>query len=225
MPSVSSMRPPPPNQRGRLVRGQGHRQLGVHDGEFRAAEVVAVAALRFGSFVGYDGGAAHFAAGRGYGKDGADGQAGARHAASRVEVPDVAALLVGGAVCYRLRRVYDAASADGEDEVDALAAAELYPLAHEREARVRHDAAELNEADARLAQRLAYSAEQSRAFGAAAAVVEQRLFAAESGDEFPGLIFSSASKHYLGRRVICEILYHRKFFPLARYSRIIFLPS
>ena len=210
---------------GRLVRGQGHRQLGVHDGEFRAAEVVAVAALRFGRFVGYDGGAAHFAAGRGYGEDGADGQTGARHADARVEAPYVAALFVCDAVGYRLRRVYNAASADGEDEVYAFAAAELYSFVDERKARVRHDAAELDEADASLAQRLAYPAEQPRALGAAAAVVEQRLFAAESGDERARLAFSAVSEHYLRRRVICEILYHRKFFPLARYSRRIFLPS
>ena len=166
---------------------------------------------------------AHLAARRRYRQDGADGQAGARRAEPRVEIPYVAALFVGRAVAYRLRGVYDAAPAYGENKVHGLAAAELYPLAHERKTRVRHDAAQLDEADARLAQRRANPAEQPRALRAPAAVMQQNLFAAELRDELPGLIFSSAPEHNLRRRVIRKILYHQKISPQRATRRGIFL--
>ena len=83
-----------------------------------------LAKLYVAVLVGYHTAVAHLAACRGYGEDGTNGHARLRNSLSQVKVPHVT--VVTHAVAYCLGRVDDGASADGNDEVDTLATAQVY---------------------------------------------------------------------------------------------------
>ena len=158
---------------GRLVGRQGERAAGVHDGKLRAREVVRVAELHVAVLVGDDRRLAHLAAGGGDGQHTGHGQHLRRRGFAKIEVPDVA--LVGYAVADALGRVDDAAATDGEQEVDALLAAQLDTLLSQRQTRIGHHAAERNVLYPTLAEQRTDLIEQPRLQGTLSAVMHQHL--------------------------------------------------
>ena len=126
----------------RLVRRQGKGTAGVHDGEFGTAEVVGVTDLVVAVLVGDDARIAHLAAGGRDGQHAGDRQAGFRFRLAGIDVPHFA--VERHAIGDCLQGIDDAAAADGQQEIDALAAAQFDALVDLGQARIGHDTAQLD---------------------------------------------------------------------------------
>ena len=195
---------------GRLVGRKGEGELGVHHGEARTQPVAGDGALEVVRLQADDAVARSLAAGGGEGEDDADGERGGDDrrllaVLAEGEVAEVA--VVEGAEGDGLRRVDDAAAADGEDEVDLLAADEIDALADEGFARVRLHAAEGDEGDARLLQRLHDLVVDAVSLDAPAAEVQQRLGPAKCLHEGAGPLLGSPAKREMRRRLKFKVIH------------------
>ena len=152
-----------------LLLGDGEGQLRIHEGEDWTVERRVEADLAHRVLVRQHGGVARLAACGSERQHGTDGHGLREFGAATPEIPDVRAG-VGHAVGDGLCRVDDAAAADGEDEVGFEGECLADALAHERNARIRLDAAEHLEGEARGCQLALDAREQTAPDDAAAAV-------------------------------------------------------
>mgnify|MGYP007028319714 CR=1 FL=1 len=160
-----------------LIVGQGLGELGVHDGELRAADVVVVGPLLVGVHPGDDAAVGCFAARRRDGQDAGHRQAprpcGCVRYSSQTSFSGF-----GQAVGDGLGRVDDAAAAHGQQEVDAVLFADADALVDLVEVGVRHDAAQRPAGNASLGQRIFGPVQHTGADGALAAVDDEDTGAA-----------------------------------------------
>ena len=191
----------------RLIPRQCDRELGVHDRELGAAVIGVAALLDAQLLVGDHAAVAHLGAGGCDGEHHADGRAARGLADARVEVPGIAA--AGEAVADGLGGIDDRAAAHGEDEVHALGARELEALVDEREARVGHNAAQLDVGKARLVEGGTHAVDKSRAHSRLPAKMHEHLGGAELLGELARLALGTKTELDLRGRVIGEAV-HRK---------------
>ena len=188
---------------GRLVRRQGEGAAGIHDGELGAGDVVGIADLDVAVLVGDDARFAHLAAGGRDGQHARDGQADLGLGLAGVEVPDFA--VVRHAIGDGLGGVDHAAAADGQQEIDALLAAEGDALVHLGQARIGDDAAQLEDFQPAFAEQVADLVQEAGLGGALATEVDQDLVAAVFLDQSGDLFFGMLSEHDLRRSVVVKI--------------------
>ena len=193
-------------RRSRLEGGQRVGELGVHDGKERAGALVVVRALE--DLLAHrvdvdDGGVGGLRAGAGERGDGAE--LGDLVGGHLVEEEVLQVEVVSEAVGDRLGGVDGRAATDGEDEVHALATAELHALLHERQARVGHDAVELDVGDAGLVHALLDAVEKPGVADVVAAPVDEGLRAAELLDEPTGLALGVLAEDDLGRDQVLKV--------------------
>ena len=190
---------------GRLVGGEGVGELGIHDGEAGADAVVVAGGLDLQLVVIEHAAGAALAAGCGDGDDGAHGHHHGRVLGAQEVVPDVA--VIERADADALGGVDDAAAADGQQEVDALAFDDLDALAHVLHAGVGLSAAEINGGYARFLDVLPHAVQQAAAHDAAAAVDDEDLGGALLGAELADILLLVLAEHELGRAVESEVVH------------------
>ena len=191
---------------GRLEGRQRVGELGVHDREERARALVVVGALE--DLLAHrvdvdDGGVGGLRAGAGERGDGTE--LGDLVGGHLVEEEVLELEVVGQAVSDGLGGVDGRAATDGEDEVDALATAELDALLHERQARVGDDAVELDVAHAGLVHALLDAVEQAGVADVVAAPVDEGLGAAALLDQATGLALGVLAEDDLGRDQVLKV--------------------
>ena len=111
---------------GGLVRRESHCDLRVHDREYRAGDIVVVAALLESLIVCDNGAVAHLTSGSCDGQDNTHREACGCLADMLIEIPDIA--IVCETVADGLRGVDNTAAADSQKKINALFLAELDSL-------------------------------------------------------------------------------------------------
>ena len=112
---------------GCLVRRESHCYLRVHDSEYRAGDIIVVAAF-FQCFIVCDNRAvAHLTSGSRDSQNNADRKACGCLTGVFIKIPDIT--VVRETVTDGFRGVDDTAAADSEKKINALLSAELDPLA------------------------------------------------------------------------------------------------
>ena len=190
---------------GGLIGRQGEGTLRIHNTEAAAAQVAVDAQFQTRFLVGYHAAVAHLAAGGRNGEHGTDGQASLRGILAEPEVPHIT--LIGHAVADSLRRVDHAASTYGQNEVDLFLAAKFDTFSHQREAGVGHHAAQHDIGYAGLLEQSLHLIEQTRAFGALTAVVNEHFLTAISLYELGHLLLRLFAENHLGRSIEIEIFH------------------
>ena len=193
-------------RRCRLVSGCRIGELGVHDGKEGPPALAVVRVLEHPvpeRVDVHDRGVRGLRAGAGERGDGAErGDPVGAHLVHE-EVLEVE--VVGEAVGDGLRGIDHGPAADGEDEVDALAPAELDAALCERETRVGHDAAEFHVLDALLGEALLDAGEKAGVAHMAASPVDEDLVAAELLDETARLQLGVPAEDHLGWDEVFEV--------------------
>ena len=179
-----------------LVRRQCLRKSRIHDGEFRAYKVAVCRALQHALFFCHDDVRAAFASGCRDRKDSSD-RKGLFYGFSAEEIPEVA--VIDRACSCGLCRIYYAAAADGEYEVDPLFFDKIDSLIYKSVTRIRLYSAEFLERNAFFIESCLYSVEQAGALYAAAAVEDKDLASAELLYQLSRSVFS-----VLTERIICR---------------------
>ena len=190
-----------------LIVGQGLGELGVHEGELRAADVVVVGPLLVGVHPGDDAAVGCFTARRRDGQDAGHRQALPGRAGVFVQLPDVLFRL-GQAVGDGLGRVDDAAAAHGQQEVDAVLFADADALVDLVEVGVRHDAAQRPAGNAGLSQRIFGPVQHAGADSALAAVDDEDTGAAVFAHQRAHALFGAFAEDDPGGGVELEIACH-----------------
>ena len=189
---------------GRLVGRQGVGELRIVDGEGRAGQIAAQAALDAAVLhVGDDGGVAAFGTGRREGEHNAEGQGRLGLLLAGIKVPHIA--LVGDADGRGLGGVDGGAAADGQQEVDVFLPAKLDGLAHEGEARIGLHAAHFKQLDAGGLHTGHHSIVQAAALDGAAAVLHQHALGAKVLQKLAHLLFGVPAEHDAGRRAVNKV--------------------
>ena len=169
-----------------LVRRQCDGELRIHDREFRAGDVVVVAALFSCRFVCDDRAVAHLTAGSGDGDDDADGKASGSLSFMIVQFPYVLVRL-GKTVSNSFAGIDHGAAAHSQDEVQLLLQSDGNAFPDFGDPGIRDHTAKLRVEDAFLIQGSTDSGQQAGSYCAAAAVMDQDPGAAAFLHELPGL--------------------------------------
>ena len=190
---------------GRLIGRKGVCELRIHDGEAGADAVVVAGGFDLERVVVQHAARGALAAGGGDGNNGADGHHDGRVLGAQEVIPHVA--VIESADADALGGVDDAAAADGEQEVDALALDDLDALAHVLHAGVGLSAAEVNGGDALVLDVLADAVKEPAADHAAAAVDYEDLGRALLGAELADILLLVLAEHELGGAVESEVVH------------------
>ena len=190
-----------------LVVGQGLGQLGVHDGELGAAEVVVVGPFLLGVLAGDDTAVGGLAARRRDGEDAGHGQTLLGLAGVLIQLPDILVRL-SEAVGDGLGGVDDAAAAHCQKKVDAILPADADTFVDLVEMGIRYDTAQRPAGQAGLRQRLLGPVEHAGTDGALAAVDHEDAGAAVFAHQRAHALFRAFTEDDPGGGVEFEIACH-----------------
>ena len=193
-----------------LVGRKREGELRVHHGEARAQAVAGDSALEVVRFEAHDAVGRSLAPCGGDGEDDADRQGcgdDRRLLAVLAEGEIAEIAVVEGAEGNGFGGIDDAAAAHGEDEVDLLAADEVDALADKRFAGIRFHAAEGDESDAGLFQRLRDLAVNAVRLDASAAEMQKDFGSAERLDEGTGPFLGFPAEHKMRRRLEFKVIH------------------
>ena len=183
-----------------LLTRQGEGELGVHKGDDGTVQLRVQPDLSPRILVREDSRVARLAARSGDCEDGAKRHGLRQLCLARPDVPDIDGRICD-AVRNRLCRVDDTAAADREDEVHIRRKPLADRLTHERDARIRANAAHDEEREPRRRQILLDAREQPRALGAAAPVEDEHAARPERAQFFGDRILRAPPEHNLGGAV------------------------
>ena len=137
-----------------------------------------------------------------------------------IEVPNVP--VVGNYVCDCFGRVYDAAAAYGQNEVDAFLAANVDAFVDQGKTGIRNGPPGLDEVDAFIVEDPADLVQQAGLLGALASIMDEDLVPSISLDEFRYLLFRVPAENDLRRGIKIEIFHFRvclRIFDNLRFFR------
>ena len=186
----------------RLIRRQRIGELRIQHRKHRTQRIARCSALEHIGFKRDDAVAGSFASGGSKRKNRPDRQRGRNRDHRLYILPEIEISkipVVENAERDRLRRIDHAAAADGENEIDLLAAAKLYAFADESAPWIRHHTAKLDKLNAGFLKRGDNLAVNAVRLDASAAKMQKNLCAAALLHKRTDLVFGATTKNKSGR--------------------------